>query len=294
MPIKDFIIKRQDLYRVDPDTLIEDKGWNVRLPGPELDAHIRWLADSIKEQGVKQPLTCYMADDGLHTTDGHCRLLAVAIAKKEGAEIKTVPVTLEERYSKAEDRVLSMVTRNSGKNLTQLELGEVFKRLLGYGWTINDIAQKVSYTVGHVGNILTLAGASSDVTDLVKNGKVSATLAVDTLREEGDKAGEVLQQAINGAEVEGKKKATKKDVKKTKTGDNSGAAKKIPWARLGPLLRKASQDLYDNLWDDFEENTDPATQANLITLGNVLGDMDEAYGEVKVEESGQEQLQLPV
>ncbi len=113
MEIKKIAEGRKDIFMVDPSNLVEDPCWNVRKKTPELTAHIRWLADSIKEQGVREPLTVWMNDGVPTISNGHCRILAVALARKEGAEIKTVPVRVEDRYASEGDRILSMITRNS-------------------------------------------------------------------------------------------------------------------------------------------------------------------------------------
>ena len=77
MKIQELAEGRRDLFMFDPDKLVESDGWNVRKPGPELDSHIRWLADSIKEKGVQEPLTIYMNGTIPTVTNGHCRLAAV-------------------------------------------------------------------------------------------------------------------------------------------------------------------------------------------------------------------------
>jgi len=48
---------KRDSYPVDPRALKVDPTYNVRdMADPETIAHVRWLADSIKENGVKTPL----------------------------------------------------------------------------------------------------------------------------------------------------------------------------------------------------------------------------------------------
>jgi len=285
--IKDLIKGRLDMYMVDPETLIEDKGWNVRISGPDLDEHVRWLADSIKEEGVKEPLTCYILNDKLHVTNGHCRLKAVALAKSEGAEIVAVPVRLEDRYSKAEDRVLSLITRNSGKSLNQLEMGQVFKKLLKYGWSVAEVAKKCSFSGQYVRNILTLAGSPTEVTDMVKDGKVSATTASKVINEEGVQATEVLQQAIKGAEDEGKVKATQKDIDKVKIKKK----KVVPWKTYGPRLYDALKLVYD----EIPNNPDYPGLFGDYTFdaGLLLSEIKDKYFSDEIVESKQQQQQLP-
>ena len=225
-----------------------------------------------------------MGDDKqLHCTNGHCRLAAVEVARSEGAEILTVPVRLEDRYSNEEDRTMSLITRNSGRNLSQLELGAVFKRLLSFGWTVQKLGEKTAFSSQHIRNILTVAGAPKRIIDMVKDGKVSPSLASKTINEEGgEEATKTLQQAVKGAETEGKKKATQKDVNTVKN------TKTIPWKTYGPRLRSVVSALYDN--GDFDMES---VEGDLLELSNVLEEIEEKYGAIE-NESPQVQRQLPV
>ncbi len=231
MRLQDIAEGRKDLYMMDPEKLVEDPGWNVRKSGTELDAHIRWLADSIKEKGVQEPLTIWMNGDIPTVTNGHCRLLAVKLAKKEGAEIKTVPVRVEERYASEGDRILSLITRNSGRPLTPLETSEVLRRLVAYGWSAAEVSKKTGYSVGQVGNLLKLSSLGPELTKPVEQGKVSATLVVEQVRTLGEtKAAKEIGDAIDRATRKGKKRATKKDLPQDE---------KINWNIWGPQLLKA-------------------------------------------------------
>ncbi len=219
---------RKDLYMIDPEKLVEDPGWNVRKAGPDLDAHIRWLADSIKEKGVQEPLTIWMNGEIPTVTNGHCRLLAVKLAKKEGAEIKSVPVRVEERYASEGDRILSMITRNSGRPLSSLELSEVIRRLVAYGWTVAEVAKKTGYSIGQVNNLLTLSGLGPELTKPIEKGQVSATLVVAEVRKKGPaEATKSITGAIEKAKGEGKQRATRKHMPK---GEG------ISWVKWGPIL----------------------------------------------------------
>ncbi len=227
--LQDMASGRRDLYLLDPDLIKEDEGWNVRDDNEDLKAHIRHLADSIKEIGVQQPLTVYLRDGVPTITDGHCRLMAAKIAISEGAEIKTVPCRNEERTANEADRTLSMLTRNSGKPLTSLEASVVVKRLISFGWVISDISRKTGYTTSHIYNLIALASSPVEIQQMVSDGKVSATLATDTVRKQGEtKAVETLKSAVEKASDSGKKKATKKHVE-------PGPAK-TNWNKVGPQL----------------------------------------------------------
>lgn len=227
--LKDLAEGTKDLFMLDPRIIQKKPGWNVRLAGPDLDAHIRQLADSIKEIGVQEPVTVYLEGETPYLTNGHCRLDAVMLAIGEGAEIKSIPARSEERYANDADRVLSMLTRNSGKPLSTIEQAEVVKRLLAFGWSESEVAKKTGISITHVSNMIRLLSAPQEVRTLVQEGKVSATLANDALKENGDAAGEVLTKAVETAQQAGKKRATKKHVVVTPATN---------WKKVGPELKE--------------------------------------------------------
>ncbi len=244
--LKDIAEGVKDLYMLDPAIITEEPGWNARIEGPELDAHIRQLCDSIKENGVKEPLTVYMKDDVVILTNGHCRLAAVKLALSESAEIKSVPCRVEERYCNDADRVLSLITRNSGKPLSPLEQSSVVKRLLAFGWSISQIATKTGFSISHVNDLAVLCGADAVVTDLVAAGTVSATTAVKTVKKHGSKAPEKLQEGVTVAKAAGSTRVTAKHLAEKPTG--------VDWLVQGPRLRDALAVMRESAdrQDDFD------------------------------------------
>ena len=213
MSIKELAKGRSDLYRMDPADLQVKEGWNVR-DAETLD--LQELKDSIRELGVKQPITVQVEKGVPYVTDGHRRYAAVMELISEGVEIKTVPVQVEDRFSNPADHIASMIVRNSGKPLTAIEQARVFKRLFDYGLTETEIAQKVGKSRQWIVSMLELNAAPEELKKLVKTGKVTATLAQQTLAKEGgEKAAETLTKAVKKAEAEGKSKATAKHVEKS-------------------------------------------------------------------------------
>ena len=207
--IKQIAEGRKDLFMIDPRVLCEEDGWNVRVNTPELQEHIEQLALSIAENGVLEPLTVYWDGETPVVTNGHCRRMATLLAISRGADIAAVPVRVEERYSNEADRVLSMITRNSGKPLSMLEQAEVVKRLAAFGWDKKKIAAKAGKSVQHIENILVLAGSPEELKRQVAQGDVSASNAVSLTRKHGDKAHEVVKGVV---ETTGKKMTAKQTI----------------------------------------------------------------------------------
>lgn len=215
---------RSDLFRLNPFAIKVKSGWNSRdLENPENREHIETLARSIAEIGVQEPLTVYMDGDNPILTDGHCRLMATYYAINHlGADIKSVPVKTEPRGADERDRLLSQIVRNSGKRLTPLEQGSVFKRLLDLGWTETEIAKKTGTNPQLVTKYLDLRAAPVEVQAMVKRGEVSATLALEVMADQGaTKATETLTEAVAEAKAAGKRKATAKTVANVTEGEEA-------------------------------------------------------------------------
>jgi ParB/RepB/Spo0J family partition protein len=252
--LKDLAVGTKDLFMLDPGIIREEPGWNVRIASPDLEVHIRQLADSIKEVGVLEPVTVYLRDGEAVLTNGHCRLMAVRLAIAEGAEIRAIPARAEERYAGDADRVLGMLTRNSGKPLSSLEQAEVIKRLLAFGWTEQEVAKKTGYSATHIANLVRLVSAPVQVREMVARGEVSARQAVETIRREGDGAVQALGEALATAREAGKSKATGKHLSRPRGTD---------WGTWGPRLKSALEGLLealdrDDSWNGRRESEEAA------------------------------------
>jgi len=246
--IKDFAVGRKDEFRLRPEDLKIDPKWNVRGKTPELKEHIEMLARSIAELGVLQALTIRFIDNEPWVTDGFCRHEATMLAKSRGADIKSVPVKLEERYSNEADHVLSMLTRNSGKPLETIEQAVVVKRLLDFGWSIDEIRQKTGKSITHMNNLQTLLAAPPEIVKQLKAGKVSVRFAMEAMKEHGDKAGSVIEKAIGKAKETGKTKATKRVAREK--------APRVRWDKHGPESLSFIERLF-KAFDDAESVPDP-------------------------------------
>ena len=213
MAIKDISNGRTDVYKLSPADLHVKEGWNTRdLSTPENVEHIEQLSKSISEIGVKEPLKVVWEGNKAYITNGHCRFEAIKLAIKSGAEIKSVPVLVEDRHANEADRIFTQIASNSGKPFTQLEQAKVFKKLLDLGWQQNEIASKSGMSGGRVSQILELLTLPESVKTMVAKGEVSASMAMQTVKAEGDKATKTLGAAVEAAKSEGKTRALPKHV----------------------------------------------------------------------------------
>lgn len=264
--IKGLASGRSDTFRVNPLLLAVEEGWNSRdLSTPDNQAHIDELARSIAANGVREPLKAYLSGDRLIVTNGHCRLAAVKRAiEVYGAEIMTVPVMTEERYANDADRLLTQIVSNSGKPLTTLEQGVVYRRLSALGWTNDQIAERTGKSVTHVIMNLELQAAPPSVIAMIKEGKVAPTLAWQTMKASAteEAAVEALENGIKAAQDAGRSKATAKHIRSGATA--AGAPKK---ASLKACFEKAKID--NSMDDKVTIEFDPETFETVRRLLNL-------------------------
>jgi len=205
---------RSDLHKINPAKIKVKANWNGRdFNEPTNLQHVEELALSIAEIGVRQPLTVSWENGEAWLSDGECRLRAIMLAISRGAEIKTVPVILEDRYSNDADKLFSQIIRNSGKPFSQMEQARVYKRLVDMGWQQGDIAKKAGISAARISQILDLLTMPEPIKQMVVEGKVSPSMAMATLKEHnGAKATRVLQDAVAVAEAEGSQRALPRHV----------------------------------------------------------------------------------
>jgi ParB/RepB/Spo0J family partition protein len=204
---------RTDLFHMDPQKIVIRHGWNSRdFELPENQAHVDQLAESIREVGVKEPLSGYHEEGEFILTNGESRFRAILKLISEGHNVETVPVQPEPRHATEAEHVLSQIIRNSGKPFTPIENARVFARLIGLGMTNRDIAAKVGMTPERVAQIAKLDSVTPTVREHIKKGEITSTL-VQRIQSKAKDANEVEEQvveAIKTAQADGKKKATPK------------------------------------------------------------------------------------
>ena len=205
-------VKRTDAYQIDPRILKVKAGFNPRdLTSQENKEHIEELATSIASIGVKNPLTISNEEDGIYVVNGHCRLAATMLAIGRGVDIISIPCIPSERYASETDKHYSSQVTNSGKQLSQLEQGSLYKVLLNLGETEAEIARKTGKSAMHINNCLALYAAPEKVKDMVRNGEVSASLATEVVRNDAQPV-KTLTEGLETAKASGKAKVTAKHI----------------------------------------------------------------------------------
>lgn len=218
--------KVTDLKLVDPRNIILVDGFNVRQDMGDLET----LADSIQELGVEIPLKAkkVRGEDKWELVDGHRRMAAINLLLSKGIDIARIPVV--PFVGNDEDKIISMIATGIGqKQLNEVEQSEAIKRLIKYGYKVEEISKKIGKSIPHVYNLSYLSNTSKQVKEFILNGKITPNTVIQIIKQTDDNEQQLkyIQKAIDNAENSGKKTATSKNV--------TGLKRKSPIQKLKEL-----------------------------------------------------------
>lgn len=209
----EYEVKKTDLWRINPGLLVEEPGFNLRdYEHPDVVEHIKGFAASYKAGDYVPPLVVRTDAEGrILIVEGHCRRLGAMLAIQEGADLPFVDCVSFKGGDV--ERVAVMLRSAEGLKLQPLEIAIGYLRLTRMGHDNKAIAGRMRKTVSHVEQMMLLATANSDVHALVRQGKVSASTAIEAVRQHRDNAGEFLAGQLRSAEEKGKSSVTRSAVK---------------------------------------------------------------------------------
>lgn len=212
--------KSSDLWRVPRSFIKVRPGYNPRFSTPDYQKGLELLADSMVENGFYdgKPLTVSVGEDEgkpvLWLEDGHRRFAAAELAVKRGRQLDTLPVVTLQRSMSADDRIVHMYHSNQDTSpFSPLEVAVLVHRLGMNGNDNQAVAKKLGITEAYVRQLQTLNAAPKLVRDMVAEGEISATLAIESVAEHKGEAAAVLSDAKEEAKAMGKR-VTAKVVKK--------------------------------------------------------------------------------
>jgi len=205
---------------------IEDIGPSRFQPRRRFDDEkIRELADSIKENGIIEPLLVRRRGGDYELIAGERRLRAARLAG-----LKDVPVLVMDLSDEGAQEV-ALVENIQREELNPLEEAEAFKALMdGFGLSQEEIARKVGKDRATVANFLRVLKLPPDIKEELVKGSITMGHAKAILSLEGNAlqrevAKRVVKKGLSVRETERLIERYKKD-KKTTRGKAS---------RVGPL-----------------------------------------------------------
>lgn len=245
--------------------IIDD--FNVRNETSDYEEHIEMLAGSIMENGflLDKPLSGYVRTDGdgdkIVIYDGHSRLKAAKIALERGAPVQTLPVVIR-NDNNIVDLNCSLITNNSGRDLTDIEKAYVVKRLHRFQLSQSEISQKTGIARTKVNGFLVhLIPAPPQIHNWIIEDKITASLAIKIIRKHKANAVNKIKKMIEKADAKGDKKAF--------ASHSSDANFKRYMRKRAPEMTNMITKISENqkLLDAIK-SVDPALHDSLMSVAN--------------------------
>lgn len=187
---------------------------NKAQPRKNFDATaLSELADSIKENGLLQPILVRPYKDGYQIVAGERRWRACRLAG-----LNTVKATVMD-MDDGKVAYLALIENLQRENLDPIEEAAGYKNLAeSYGASFDEIAKKVNKSRSYVANAVRLLGLDTASLSALKEGKITVGHAKALLSiEDPELRKQALEKAIGGASVRETEQAPKTAKKKTAT-----------------------------------------------------------------------------
>lgn len=248
-------VQKATYFKISPDVIEFEDGFNLREEGAELDEHLERMYVAMKAGAYFPPIDVSVIDGRIIARDGHCRTRTAKRLKKEGVDIM-----LEARQFRGNEAecVFHMISSSQGKPLTPLESGRGYLRLIRYGLEVPAICARTGVSRTTVENGLILAEAPVAIQQMIVKGEVSAHVAIDVIRKHGSKATEVLRETLDKAKAGGNSKVTKKHV----------AGPRVP-PRVVKSFVAAAASLHQHVRHDIRESLLKATEDEIAGMGEI-------------------------
>ena len=166
---------------------------NPYQPRVEFDENgLKELADSIRENGVFQPILVRKSLQGYELVAGERRLRASKLADK-----KTIPALIVE-FDDRQMMEISLLENIQRKDLTAIEIAKAYRQLMDkLGYTQDDLAKRIGKSRANVANMLRLLSLPEEVRTMVNEGKLSYGQARTLLSlEDEDRIVELARQCV--------------------------------------------------------------------------------------------------
>lgn len=237
----DFQIKN---LTIDDIKVIEGRNPRLAL------ANIEQLAESIEENGIRNPIKVQYNGKRYELVDGHRRLAACQFLY-DTKEIKmTIPSVVVDHYKNESDVLVEMMVSNDSEPFAPFEEAMLYARLRDEFKLKNDeIALRVGKSLSHVSDKLALLRADESIKKAIAEKKITASDANTIVRKsKGDK--EKQKEAVERIEKEGRQQVIDKELKK---------------GRMAKPLWEQAETAYDITWtamlDVGKDNTMPILDA---------------------------------
>lgn len=239
-----------NLTTVQHHDVVVVEGRNPRI----LLSNIEQLADSIEENGVRNPIKVQVVDAEYELVDGHRRLAACKYLFDTKEILIDIPAIIVEHADES-DILIEMMVSNDSEPFAPFEEAILYARLRDEFDMNNDqIARRIGRSISHVSDKLALLRADETVKKAVAEKVISASDANTIIRKsKGDT--EKQKELVGRVETEGREKVIDKELKKGRMAkplwEHAEIAHDIVWSAMMDLGKESVEEVLD-IKDPFE------------------------------------------
>lgn len=206
---RDGTIKRTDTGMfISLDDIHVREGFNIREDDERTRLANDDLFDYLMNGGVVPPIEVVPRDEGgVYIVEGHRRHLGYQRCRDAGKPVNRIHIM--PFYGNDLKQKARIFTSASQLSLSPIDQINGIRDFAPFNLTPAEIAKEIHKSVAWVEKLIALSNANHDVQKAVKAGEVSVDVAIDRVKEFGEKAGEVLQKDKASAAAKGKKKVTR-------------------------------------------------------------------------------------
>jgi len=207
---------------------------NRRQPRSDFDEPgIEELAESIRRQGIVQPVVVTPNSDGTYTIVAGERRWRAATR----AGLEEIPVVVREIADDRELLEMALVENLQRTDLNAMEEAEAFRSLQeDFGLSQEEVGAQVGRSRASVSNALRLLGLPDEIQKMIRGGELTAgqarpLLAMDDVNEQVKLARRAVKEGLSARQLEsltsGERKARKRTTSKALDPDTAAAAERL-------------------------------------------------------------------
>ena len=223
------------------------------------------LADSIKQQGVLQPVIVKKVTKSNTVPSGRTPHFEILAGERrwracQMAGLKTIPAIIKEEVMNKQSRLeMALIENIQRENLNPIEEASAYYELLSkYRMTQEQISKKVGKDRATIANTLRLLKLNSQIQKLISDGKISighakVLLGVNNSRLQKQLANQVCKQQLSVHKLEQMKQKLEKSALHPKASDDLLSQKASALAEK--MILKMAEDLQNSLGTKVQINS---------------------------------------
>lgn len=269
--------KRGDSIRVHIDSIVIVDGFNVRVDDDELREHVASIAGAIAAKMPIPAIEVWVNPEtgAIELVDGHCRYHAYQEYRSANSDFDGY-ISADKFEGSPFQRKMRIASSNKQLKLKPVELGRLYIHARDeLGASRKEIAEEAGMSLGHVDQMIKLAGGATEVHEAIEAGEISPTDATKLIRDHGDDSAAELDRRREQAKEAGATKITAKTAPPVKKASAPSRPKVDMVVSNAVVLVKGLSESVVSICQNSEDSFVPVSSHALADLIQAVKDMTE-------------------